>query len=92
MTSPDDAPNSELVDVVAKALIALQPGNYVSQTIAQCYENAEAAVAAAEPLIRAAEKQRIVEAWGADGHAVRFNRAGDDLSPQNRIAKWLRNV
>lgn len=52
------ATESEWVDAAAKALIDLQPGTYVSQTIAQCYENAEAVVAAIEPLIRTSERKR----------------------------------
>ena len=30
-------------------------------------------------------------AWRDEGRGVMFNRAGDDLSPEGRVAKWLRS-
>lgn len=32
----------------------------------------------------------IADAWRAEGRDVMFNTAGDDLSPQQRVEKWLR--
>ena len=44
-----------------------------------------------EPVIRAAERERLLRAWQADGREIMFNADGDDLAPQARVAKWLRN-
>lgn len=31
----------------------------------------------------------LPDLWRAEGRAVMFNRAGDDLTPQGRVGKWL---
>jgi hypothetical protein len=46
----------------------------------------------AEPMIRTDERERLVEAWDRDQHAVRFNKAHDDLTPQGRVKKWLKET
>lgn len=33
-----------------------------------------------------------VQAWWEDNHGVRFNHAHDDLTPAQRVAKWLRGT
>lgn len=34
--------------------------------------------------------EQLVEAWDRDSHAVRFNKAKDDLTPHGRVRKWLK--
>jgi len=34
-------------------------------------------------------RERLREAWREEGHAVMFNHAGDDLTPAQRVGKWL---
>lgn len=31
----------------------------------------------------------LPDLWRTEGRAVLFNRAGDDLTPQGRVGKWL---
>ena len=39
---------------------------------------------------RLAERLVVLpDLWREEGRAVMFNRAGDDLSPQDRVGKWL---
>lgn len=39
---------------------------------------------------RLAERLVVLpELWREEGRAVMFNRAGDDLTPQSRVGKWL---
>lgn len=53
---------------------------------------------AEDAALRILERERervrdlLVEAWDRDSHAVRFNKAGDDLTPHGRVRKWLRTV
>jgi hypothetical protein len=45
-------------------------------------------------LIRAVEQRQLaqlIESWGEDSHAVRFNHAHDDLTPHQRVRKWLQS-
>jgi hypothetical protein len=37
-------------------------------------------------------RDRLIEAWDRDNHAVRFNHGHDDLTPAGRVRKWLRTV
>lgn len=37
-------------------------------------------------------RDRLWQAWGRDSHAVRFNKAGNDLTPHARVSKWIREV
>jgi hypothetical protein len=39
--------------------------------------------------IEAEVRERMVAAWRSEGHDVMFNRAGDDLTPAQRVGKWL---
>lgn len=34
-------------------------------------------------------RERLREAWREEGHAVLFNLTGDDLTPAQRVGKWL---
>ena len=39
---------------------------------------------------RLAERLVVLpDMWRKEGRAVMFNRAGDDLTPQARVGKWL---
>lgn len=41
-------------------------------------------------LDRLAERLVVLpDLWREEGRAVLFNKAGDDLSPQGRVGKWL---
>lgn len=53
---------SDIVDQVATAILSETPANYVSQSIAQAYRNAEIALAIIGPAIRANERERIAQA------------------------------
>lgn len=37
----------------------------------------------------AGEKESLVEAWQREGRDVMFNKARDDLTPAQRVGKWL---
>ena len=37
-------------------------------------------------------RELLLLAWVRDSHAVRFNKAHDDLSPHARVAKWIQTV
>ena len=42
--------------------------------------------------VQVRERERFADAWNRDSHAVRFNKAHDDLTPHGRVLKWIRTV
>ena len=54
----------------------------------------EAMAAVLVPVVAAAQAAALrdaAESWIDEGNAVMFNKAGDDLSPEGRVGKWLRD-
>ena len=55
----------------------------------------EAIVCMAASKVAAPVQTRVLldaaDAWRSEGRGVMFNRAGDDLTPEQRVGKWLRD-
>lgn len=45
-----------------------------------------------EVKIRLDERERLAKQWSEDSHGVRFNHAHDDLTPHQRVLKWIRGI
>ncbi len=53
------------------------------------WRRAEVALTAAYPVLREGIAAEVLAAWHDEGRAVMFNKAGADLSPEQRVGKWL---
>jgi hypothetical protein len=75
----------ELIEVGWQALAAIDD-------VQRGHAMVVAVIDATEPMIRADERERLAQKWSEDSHGVRFNHAHDDLTPHQRVLKWIRGI
>lgn len=44
------------------------------------------------PVMTEEQSNRLARLWQRDGHDVMFNKNKDDLTPQQRVGKWLQEM
>ena len=80
-----DRDSGEFADLVNAGVVALVRSDNTADAV-------EAVLDIVEQVIRDDERERLVRKWREDGHSVMFNKAKDNLTPSQRVGKWLRSA
>jgi hypothetical protein len=81
----------------AQAQVLLAPGGVVAGMVAEAYQagyGAALSKSEVDTARRRAAAMALSDAaddWRDEGRGVMFNRARDNLTPEGRVGKWLRN-